>query len=134
PCLSNPKSKIRNPKSPIMFHIRPAGPDDAATLVELILGLADYERLLDEARPDEAALRAHLADDARPRCEALLAETPDGRAIGFALFFANYSTFLTRWGIYLEDLFVRPEYRGQGVGFALLKRLAAVAVERGCER
>ena len=117
-----------------MFTIRPAGPGDAETLVDLILGLAGYERLLHDARPDAAALRAHLADDARPRCEALIAETHDGRPAGFALFFPNYSTFLTRWGIYLEDLFVLPEHRGSGLGFALLKRVAEIAVARGGQR
>lgn len=114
--------------------IRPAHADDADTLVTLILGLAEYERLSHEARPDAAALRAHLSEPNGPRCEALLAEDENGRAVGFALYFSNYSTFLTRWGIYLEDIFVLPEYRGQGVGFALLKRVAEVAVARGCQR
>jgi GNAT superfamily N-acetyltransferase len=117
------------------YHIRPAGPGDAEVLVELILGLADYEKLAHEAAPDPAALRAHLRDDARPRCEALLAEeAATRRAIGFALYFPNYSTFLTRWGLYLEDLYVLPAFRGRGVGLALLRRVAEIAVARGCRR
>ena len=118
-----------------MFTPRPATPDDAETLVELIRELADYEKLAYEAAPDVRALHSHLGAEAAPRCEALLAEErTSGQAVGFALFFPNYSTFLTRWGIYLEDLYVRPEARGQGVGFALLKEVARIAAERGCER
>jgi len=113
--------------------IRPAGPADAETLVSLILELAEYERLTHEAVPDAEALRKHLAPEAQPRCEALIAEQ-DGQPIGFALYFHNYSTFLTRWGIYLEDIYVKPAYRGKGTGFALLKRVAEIAVERGCRR
>ena len=117
------------------FRLRPATPADADTLVRLILALADYERLRHEAHPDAAALRRHLAPDASPRVEAVLAEdAATGDAIGLALFFQNYSTFLTRWGIHLEDLFVVPERRGEGVGFALLKRVAEVAVARGAGR
>lgn len=117
------------------FTLRPAGPDDAEALVGLILELADYEQLRQEAAPDAAALRRHLAADARPCCEALLAEAADtGAAVGFALYFYNYSTFLTRWGIYLEDLYVQPAYRGQGIGFALLRRVAEATVARGGER
>ena len=115
------------------FTIRIAGPEDADTLRTLIIELADYENLLHEAKPDAAALRQHLQEDAAPRLHALLAEV-DGEAAGMAIFFFNYSTFLTRWGIYLEDLVVRPTYRGQGIGYGLLKRLAAHAHERGCER
>jgi diamine N-acetyltransferase len=121
--------------SPAAFRIRPATPDDAPEVARLILALAEYEQLLHEAKPDVEALRSHLADDARPRCEALLAEEEaTGRAIGFALFFPNYSTFLTRWGIYLEDLYVDPRFRGKGVGLALLRRVAQLAVDRGCQR
>lgn len=119
----------------LTFRIREATPDDAETLVQLILELADYEKLRHEAQPDPAALRAHLHPDASPRCEALLAEDPrSNEPLGFALFFANYSTFLTRWGIHLEDIYVRPAYRGQGIGFALFKRVAEIAVARGAQR
>jgi diamine N-acetyltransferase len=116
---------------------RPAAPDDAETLVVLIRELAAYEKLTHEARPDAEALRRHLAPSAQPRVEALLAET-DGEgepeAVGFALVFANYSTFLTRFGLYLEDLYVRPAHQGRGVGFRLLRRVAQMAAARGCER
>ena len=126
---------MKAPATDLAFRIREATPDDAETLVALILELADYEKLRHEARPDPEALRAHLHPDASPRCEALLAEDPaTGEALGFALFFANYSTFLTRWGIHLEDIYVRPAYRGRGIGFALLKRVAEIAVARGAKR
>lgn len=115
------------------FTIRFAGPEDAETLCQLIRDLAEYEHLLHEAHPDAGALSRHLAPDATPRCHALLAEE-DGKPVGMALYFFNYSTFLTRWGLFLEDLFVAPEYRGKGAGFALLKRLAQIAVQEGCER
>jgi len=118
-----------------MFTIRPAVPDDAEALCSLINELAAYERLSHESRPDPDALRAHLSPDTSPRCEALLAEDrATGGVIGFALYFPSYSTFLARWGIYLEDLFVQPAFRGQGVGLGLLKHLARIALERGCQR
>mgnify|MGYP006280124601 CR=1 FL=1 len=116
------------------MRIRRATPDDAPTLVQLILELAEYEKLRHEAEPDAEALRRQLAPDAQPRCEALLAEAEGGEAVGFALFFHNYSTFLTNFGLYLEDLYVRPEHRGQGLGFGLLQRVAQIADERGCQR
>jgi diamine N-acetyltransferase len=117
------------------FTLRMAGPDDAAVICDLILGLADYEKLGHEAKPDPDALRHHLAEDANPRCETVLAEDKiTGETVGFALFFPNYSTFLTRWGMYLEDLYVKPGFRGRGIGFALLKRVAQITVARGAER
>lgn len=120
---------------PTPFRIRAATPDDAPMLARLIDELAAYEQLSHASHPNPDALRLHLATDAQPRCEALLAElTTTDRAIGFALFFPSYSTFLTRWGLYLEDLYVQPDYRGMGVGFSLLARVARVAVARGCER
>lgn len=115
------------------FTLRPARPDDAATIAALIEELAVYERLAHEAAPDAERLHRHLSSDASPRIEALLAEV-NGEPVGFALFFQNYSTFLTRWGIYLEDIYVRPESRGKGIGKALLKRVAQIAVERECGR
>lgn len=117
-----------------MPTIRKATPDDAETLVELILELAAYERLLDEAEPSTELLREHLSEEALTGCEALIAETDRETAVGFALFFHNYSTFLTNAGLYVEDLFVRSTYRGEGIGFALLQRLAQLAEERGCRR
>lgn len=117
------------------FTIRQASPEDAPTLVALILELADYERLSDQARPQEEALAKHLSPQTNPRCEALIAEDADsGQVAGMALYFCNYSTFLTQWGLFLEDLFVRPSFRGCGIGFALIQRLAELAVARGCER
>lgn len=117
------------------FQIRAATPDDAADIARLIDQLADYEGLSGESSPDTDALRQHLDPEAYPRCEALVAvDVTTGKKVGFALYFWNYSTFLTRFGIYLEDLFVKTEFRGRGVGYALFKRLAQIAVDRGCER
>jgi len=118
----------------VAIPIRAATPSDAETLVALIRELAEYEKLLHEAHPSAERLREHLSPDAQPGCEAFLAETVAGEPVGFALYFFNYSTFLTRFGVYLEDLFVRPEHRGNGVGFRLLQRVARVAVDRDCER
>lgn len=112
--------------------IRSARPDDIAEIAALIRALAEYERLSDAVELDEAALQAHLFGERR-HAEVLLAED-EGAVVGFALFFHNFSTFLGRPGIYLEDLFVRPERRGKGYGRALLTRLAEMAVERGCGR
>jgi len=94
------------------FLLRSATPDDAEALARLITGLAVYEKLTHEARPDVGALRRHLAVGASPPLEALVAEDREsGRVIGFALFFPHYSTFLTAWGLYLEDLFVEPAFK-----------------------
>jgi diamine N-acetyltransferase len=114
--------------------IRKATPDDAETLQDLILELAAYEQLLDEAEPSVDLLREHLSEEALTGCEALIAETDSGTAVGFALFFHNYSTFLTNAGLYLEHLFVKPTYRGEGIGVALFRRLAEIAQDRGCRR
>jgi GNAT superfamily N-acetyltransferase len=112
--------------------IRPATEADLGTIEELIRALAEYERMADEVVMDAELLRKGLFGD-RPYAEVLIAEVDD-EAVGFALFFHNFSTFLGRPGIYLEDLFVKPEHRGSGLGKALLKRLAEIAVERGCGR
>lgn len=108
-----------------------AGPSDTALILQLIRELADYEHLLDQVVADEATLREQLFD--RRGAEVLLAREEE-TVVGFALFFHNFSTFLGRSGLYLEDLYVRPAYRGRGYGKALLARLAALAVERGCGR
>jgi GNAT superfamily N-acetyltransferase len=114
------------------FTLRPAGPADCAEILRLIAELADYEKLSDMAVGTEARLRESLFG-ARPAAEAILAEH-GGRAVGFALYFMTFSTFLCQPGLYLEDLFVEPAHRGHGIGKALLKRLASIAVERGCGR
>jgi GNAT superfamily N-acetyltransferase len=115
-----------------MIEIRPAVADDAPLILEFIRGLAEYEKLAHEAVATEGDLRATLFGE-RPQAEVLLAFN-EGRPAGFALFFHNYSTFLGRRGLYLEDLFVRPDARGQGVGRALLVELAKLAKARDCGR
>jgi GNAT superfamily N-acetyltransferase len=112
--------------------IRPARLDDAPTIASLIRELAAYEKLEDEAKASPDDLARHLFGD-RPAAEVLMAEV-DGSAVGFALFFSTFSTFRGQPGLYLEDLFVRPEHRGKGIGKALLASVARIAVERGCGR
>lgn len=112
--------------------IRPATPADLPLIAALIRDLADYEKLAGEVRFDEAVLGAKLFGT-RPYAEVLIGEL-DGAAQAFALFFHNFSTFEGRPGIYLEDLFVRPEARGSGLGKAMLAKLAALALERDCAR
>lgn len=111
--------------------IRYATETDVALILSFIKGLAEYENMSDQVVADEALLREWIFE--KKKAEVILA-VADGEAVGFALFFHNFSTFLGRAGIYLEDLFVRPEYRGKGYGKALLKALARIAVERGCGR
>lgn len=108
--------------------IRQATSEDVPAILGFIRDLAEYERLAHEVVADEAALRATLFGP-RPAAEVLLAELA-GEAVGFALFFTSYSTFLARPGLYLEDLFVRPAARGAGVGGALMAACARIAVER----
>ncbi|MGM9670801.1 MAG: GNAT family N-acetyltransferase [Oscillospiraceae bacterium] len=114
-----------------MVTFRFAQPEDAALILRFIRGLAEYEKLSDEVVATEELLREWIFE--KGKAEVLFA-VADGTEVGFALFFHNFSTFLGRAGIYLEDLFVLPEHRGHGYGKALLKRLAAIAVERGCGR
>jgi GNAT superfamily N-acetyltransferase len=118
--------------APAACTIRVGQPNDVPTIFSLIKGLAEYERLSHEVVGTEELLREHLFG-AKPYAEVILAEA-EGRAVGFALYFYNYSTFLTRPGIYLEDLFVLPDERGRGYGKALLTALGRLAVERGCGR
>jgi GNAT superfamily N-acetyltransferase len=110
--------------------IRPATVQDVPAIARLIRALAEYERLSHRVVFDEARLRDHLFGP-KPYAEVLLAEDR-GVVVGFALFFHNYSTFAGRPGIYLEDLFVKPEHRGKGLGKALLVSLAQLAAERDC--
>ena len=112
--------------------IRFAERADLPLIAQFIRDLAEYERLAHEVRFDEAVLDDRLFG-ARPYAEVLIGEI-DGMPQGFALFFHNFSTFEGRPGVYLEDLFVRPEARGSGLGKALLSRLAALAAERDCAR
>ena len=114
------------------MNIRKAAEEDIPLLLELIRELADYEHMLDQVVADEETLRVWMFE--KNRAEALICEADDGTAAGFALYFHNFSTFLGRAGIYLEDLYVRKQFRGRGFGKALLTRLAAIAVEEGCGR
>jgi GNAT superfamily N-acetyltransferase len=114
------------------IRLRSAEKGDVAVIAELIRGLARYEKLEDQVEMTEELLATGLFGK-RPYAEVVLAED-EGRPVGFALFFHNFSTFLGRPGIYLEDLFVIPEYRGRGIGRTLLAHLARLAVERGCGR
>lgn len=117
---------------PLELSLRQAIPADSHTLFSLIQALAEYEKLSHTVTGSPAALQAHLFGD-KPYAEAILAEL-SGKVVGFALFFHNYSTFLTQPGIYLEDLFVLPDYRSHGIGRALLTYVAKLAVSRGCGR
>ena len=110
---------------------RTAGEQDVKLILEFIRALAEYEHMLDQVVADPETLRRELFE--RHRAEVLFA-VAEGREVGFALFFHNFSTFLGRAGLYLEDLFVRPECRGRGYGRALLKELARIARARGCGR
>lgn len=114
-----------------MLTFRFAQPEDAALILRFVRALAEYEKLSDEVVATEELLREWIFE--KGKAEVLFA-VADGEEVGFALFFHNFSTFLGRAGIYLEDLFVLPEQRGHGYGKALLKHLAAIAVERGCGR
>jgi GNAT superfamily N-acetyltransferase len=114
------------------LRLRPAGAADTGLILELIRELAGFERLAHEVVADAAALRRHLFGE-RPAAEVLIAEVGDAPA-GFALYFPTFSTFVGKSGLYLEDLFIRPAYRGRGIGRAVLIHLSRLAVERGCGR
>ena len=115
--------------------LRAAQSSDVPVILDLIRGLADYEKLSHEVMATEARLQQSLfpAGNEAPAAHCIIAEA-DGAAAGFALYFFNYSTFLARPGLYLEDLFVKPEFRGRGLGRALLLHLAKLANQRGCGR
>ena len=125
------------PTLPAGVTLRPATAADVSLILALVRELAEYERALDACHATEAALAATLFPDpasgAPAQAEVVIAAL-DGTAVGFALFFHNYSTWEARRGLYLEDLFVRPAARGRGIGRALLEHLAALAVARGCGR
>ena len=113
------------------LNFRYATETDTALILEFIRELAKYENMLDEVVATEELLREWIFE--KKKAEVIFA-LEDGIEVGFALFFHNFSTFLGRAGIYLEDLFVRPEYRGKGYGKGLFKKLAQIAKERGCGR
>ena len=114
------------------FQITPATERDAPVILQLIRELAEYERLLDKVTATEDLIRQTLFGPC-PAAEVLLASV-DGETVGYALFYTTYSTFLGKPGLYLEDLFVKPRARGQGIGKALLARLAQLATERNYGR
>lgn len=114
------------------LSIEPATTADVGLILSFIRELAEYERLLDQVAATEELLREQLFG-ARPGAEVVIARWR-GEPAGFALFFHNFSTFVGRRGLYLEDLFVRPAYRGHGIGRVLLAHLARIALERGCGR
>jgi GNAT superfamily N-acetyltransferase len=116
----------------IMVKIRPAQAQDVDAIFELIMGLAAYEKLTENVTGNSYLLRSHLFG-ARPYAESIVAEL-DSKLVGFGLFFHNYSTFLTQPGLHLEDVFVLPEYRRQGIGKALMIAVAKIAFDRGCGR
>ena len=115
-----------------IFSIRPAQPSDVAHIHGMIVELAVFEKLEHLVVATEAMLHDGLFG-ARPSCEAIIGEE-NGKVVAFALFFHNFSTFLTRKGLYLEDLYVLQSHRGKGYGTQMLKRLAQIAVERNCGR
>jgi diamine N-acetyltransferase len=115
-----------------MLNIRPATPADAGTIATLVRELADYEKLLHEARATDEDFRRELTAE-NPVIRVLIAEW-ESEPVGFALYFFNFSTFVGRSGLYLEDLFVRPAMRSKGVGRALLRALARIARDQGCGR
>ena len=114
-----------------MTGIRTASVEECGRILQMIRALARYEKMEDQVVATEDLLREWIFE--KKKAEVLFA-TEDGREVGFALFFHHFSTFLGRAGIYLEDLYVMPEYRGKGHGKALLKRLAQITLERGCGR
>lgn len=114
------------------FSIRPAKPEDAATILGFITELAVFEKAGHEVVATEATIRASIFGEGSVT-EAVILEA-DGRPVGFAVWFYNYSTWQAKNGLYLEDLYVSPDYRGSGAGKLLLKHLARIAVEKGCGR
>ncbi|HYH53388.1 MAG TPA: GNAT family N-acetyltransferase [Solirubrobacterales bacterium] len=111
------------------LQIRSATEADSQLLFDLILELATYEKLADEVSGDPEVLRRSLFEE--KAAEALLLETPDGEAVGYAIFFTTFSTFECRSGIWLEDVYVRPEHRRGGIGRAVMEHLARLTLERG---
>jgi GNAT superfamily N-acetyltransferase len=117
----------------LSVSVREAEPRDVGCIARLIRKLAEYERLVHEVELDPAHLSMHLFGT-NPKVHALVAATSPGEIVGFALYFFNFSTFLGRPGLYLEDLFVLEEYRGQGIGLQLFRALGRIATEEQCGR
>lgn len=113
------------------FRLRRAEPEDVGLVLYFIRQLAEYEGMLDEVVADEETLRRSMFE--KHAASALIAEE-DGKPVGFALYFYNFSTFVGRPGLYVEDAFILPQYRGRGYGKAIFRYLAAIAVEEGCGR
>ncbi len=118
--------------TPAGLTIRPATPNDVPTILTLIRELAEYEKLAHQVQATEPLLHEALFGS-QPACEVLMAEMGSD-TVGYALYFHNFSTFVGRKGLYLEDIYVRPERRGAGIGRALLSALAGIALERNCGR
>jgi GNAT superfamily N-acetyltransferase len=127
-----PFAAVSTTIAPVTVRITPATPGDVPTILSFIRELAEYEKLLDRVTATEQLLRDSLFGP-RPYAEVLIARL-DGKPVGYALFFHNFSTFLARPGIYLEDVYVQPASRGRGVGKALLREVARTARDRGCGR
>jgi GNAT superfamily N-acetyltransferase len=123
---------MSTPTDPSTLLIRAATEADSSLILELILELAEYERLTAEVTASTEIIAENLFGT-RPCAEVLIAELA-GQPIGYALFFGTYSTFTGKPGIYLEDIYIRPDWRGRGFGKALLQNVAGIAVERGCAR
>lgn len=115
-----------------MLHLRPATPDDCPLILRFIRALAEYEKLAHEVQASEADIAATLFCE-NPKSFCLLAEF-NGEPVGFAIYFFNYSTFLGRHGLYVEDVFVNPEQRGHGIGQAIFAELARIALSKQCGR
>lgn len=113
--------------------VRPAEPRDVEQIAELINALAEYEKLAHEVKSRSSDLSTHLFGS-NPKAQALVADTTRGAIVGFALYFFNFSTFLGKPGLYLEDLFVLEEYRGRGIGLQLFRALGRIANEEDCGR
>lgn len=116
----------------LVINVRAAGDADVTLILQLIRELAEYEKLGDQVTADESLIRDALFGE-ESSAEALIGEI-DSEAAGFALFFHNFSTFLGKRGLYIEDIFVRPEFRGRGLGKAFLRELAQIALSRNCGR
>ncbi len=114
------------------INIRPAYPEDTALILRFVRELAEYEKALAEVVATEEMIEAALFGT-DPRAHALICEQGE-EAVGFALYFFNFSTWLGKYGLFVEDLYVSPEYRGHGIGRTLLRHLAQLAVERDCGR